>query len=386
MLLLAPIAPAGEGVTGSLITLLLYVTVSLSISFLCSVLEAVLLSVSVSHVQGLAQQGKRAGVLMQRHRKNVERPISAILTLNTVAHTVGATLAGAEAAALFGSELVGVISAVLTLLILVLSEIIPKTLGAVYAKQLIPFAAYTTQVLLVVLFPAVWVFEQMGRAMRPSHAAPTVTRSDLEVMAMISQQEGALLERENRTLRNLLHLGSVRVDDIMTPRTVVLAFDQALTVGEVIRDHGVLPYSRLPIYDETIDRVIGYVLRHDIMSHAAADRDDVRLSAIKREIIAIPDTTTVAQALDRFIAQREHIMLVVDEYGGTAGVLSLEDVFESILGIEITDESDLVADLRKLAQERSRRKFDQVLAPDPPAVPTYDSQSDTPLLQKESAA
>lgn len=360
ILLLAPIVPGVDSGGGSPGMLLFYITLAISLSFLCSILEAVLLSATPSYVEGLAQQGKRVGLLMRRHKVNVERPISAILTLNTVAHTVGATLAGAEAAAIFGNAYVGIISAILTFLVLVFSEILPKTIGAVYWRQLVPFAAYAIHVMTTLLLPAVWLFEQMTRFLRPDTHEPTVTRSDLEVLARISQQEGALLERENRILRNLLHLNAVKVYDIMTPRTVVTALDQEMTVSEVMQSYPVLSYSRIPIYDETIDNVVGYVLRHDVVQRVAHDQDNVRLKALVRPIEAIPETITVAQVLDQFIASREQILLVLDEYGGTSGVLTMEDAVESLLGIEITDESDLVADLRQLAQQRYERKFAEV--------------------------
>lgn len=360
ILLLAPIAPGVDSGGGSPGMLLFYITLAISLSFLCSILEAVLLSATPSYVEGLAQQGKRVGLLMRRHKVNVERPISAILTLNTVAHTVGATLAGAEAAAIFGNAYVGIISAILTFLVLVFSEILPKTIGAVYWRQLVPFAAYAIHVMTTLLLPAVWLFEQMTRFLRPDTHEPTVTRSDLEVLARISQQEGALLERENRILRNLLHLNAVKVYDIMTPRTVVTALDQEMTVSEVMQSYPVLSYSRIPIYNETIDNVVGYVLRHDVVQRVAHDQDNVRLKALVRPIEAIPETITVAQVLDQFIASREQILLVLDEYGGTSGVLTMEDAVESLLGIEITDESDLVADLRQLAQQRYERKFAEV--------------------------
>lgn len=356
MLLTAPIIPGGAEGSGSFTTLFLFVSLAISISFLCSILEAVLLSTSVSHIEGLVQQGKPAGHIMQRLRANVERPISAILTLNTIAHTVGATLAGAEAALIFGSDLVGLISAVLTFLILVLSEIIPKTIGAVYWKQLTTFAAYTTRALVTLLLPAVIAFEVLGRLMRPSSHEPTVTRSDLEVLAKISQKEGAILEREKRILSNLLHLSNVKVYDIMTPRTVVLALNETLTVEEALQSHP-LPYSRIPIFDDTVDNVTGYVLRHDIVQAAAADRHDTLLSSLRRPIHALPDSVSVAQVLDEFIRKKEHIALILDEYGGTEGVVTMEDAIESLLGIEITDESDLVADLRQLAQQRYQRQL-----------------------------
>ncbi len=357
ILAFTPIVTNSDASGGSVGALIFFVFLAIGTSFLCSLLEAVLLSSTISHIESLVQQGKAAGILMQRLKLNVERPISAILTLNTVAHTVGATLAGAEAAAIFGNEYVGLISALLTLLVLVFSEVIPKTVGAVYWKQLTPFAAYSIRILMIVLYPAVWVFERMTRSLRPEDHVPTVTRSDLEVLAKISQQEGTLLERENRILRNLLHLNKIKVYDIMTPRTVVTALNQDATVVEALHDQATLPYSRIPIYSENIDNVVGYVLRHDIVNQVAGDHDSVTLRELCREIHAVPETITVAQVLDEFIAEKEHIFLVLDEYGGTAGILTMEDAFESLLGIEITDESDLVADLRQLAQQRYQRKF-----------------------------
>lgn len=354
-LLQIPILAAGtagaEG-SGLLSALLLYIAIALGISFLCSVWEAVMLSTPVSHIELLVEEGNQAGLIMQKLRQNVERPISAILTLNTIAHTVGAAGAGAEATAIFGSEFFGVISAVLTLLILVFSEIIPKTLGAVYAKQLTPFTAYSLRILLFVMAPAVFAFEFITRAMRPSEDAPTVTRSELQVMARISAQEGGIQERENRIVTNLLQLADVQIETIMTPRTVVLMLQKDMTVGEAIKQHKILPYSRIPIYSETADDIKGYVLRHEIYKRVAADEHEIKLEKIAREIHAVPETNSVAHVLNEFIAKQDHIFVVIDEYGGTAGLITLEDTVETLLGIEILDESDRVADLRQLARRR----------------------------------
>lgn len=368
--LLPPAAavPAGEA-AGTLSGLLLYITLALAVSFLCSILEAALLSTSHSHIQLLIEADIRSGRLMQDHKANVERPISAILTLNTIAHTVGAAGAGAEAAAIFGSEWIGVISAVLTLLILVFSEIIPKTLGAVYWKQLTPFTAYAIRLLVLLLFPAVWAFEQLTQLMRPEEVAPTVTRSELEVLARISAEEGALQERENRILTNLLQLQNAHVYDIMTPRKVLMALREDLTVREVLEQYPVLPYSRIPIYSENMDDIGSFVLRHDIFRRGAGGQMTVTLRELGRKLHAIPETNTIARALDEFIARQQHIFLAFDEHGGTAGILTLEDCIESLLGIEITDESDIAADLRQLAQQRYSQQMallEQVEPPDKP--------------------
>ena len=350
-----PLLAAGTGGAvgaGDWSALIFYVVIALGVSFLCSIWEAAMLSTPVSYIELLVQDGHRAGKIMQKLRQNVEHPISAILTLNTIAHTVGAAGAGAEATAIFGSEYFGVISAVLTLLILVFSEIIPKTLGAVYAKPLTPFTAYSLRAMLIVFAPAVRAFEFVTRALRPSEDAPTVTRSELQVMARISAQEGGIKERENRIVNNLLQLADVQVESIMTPRTVVLMFQEQATIGDVVNTHKFLPYSRIPVYGVSADDIKGYVLRHEIYKRAAADEHTVLMREIALELEVVPETNSVAQVLDEFIAKHEHIFLVIDEYGGTAGLITLEDTVETLLGIEIMDESDHVVDLRQLARRR----------------------------------
>ncbi len=359
--IITPLLAAGTGAavgSGEWSALIFYVLVALGVSFLCSIWEAAMLSTPVSHIELLVQDKSSAGLIMQSLRQNVEHPISAILTLNTIAHTVGAAGAGAEATAIFGSEYFGLISAVLTLLILVFSEIIPKTLGAVYAKQLTPFTAYSLRALLIVFAPAVRAFEFVTRSMRPSEDAPTVTRSELQVMASISAQEGGIQERENRIVENLLKLAEVRVETIMTPRPVVLMFQEDETVGAVMTKHKFLSFSRIPIYGESTDDIKGYVLRHEIYKRAAADEHDLKMNDIARSLDVVPETNSVAQVLEAFIAKQEHIFLVFDEYGGTAGLITLEDTVETLLGIEIMDESDSVKDLRKLAQRRYQNQQD----------------------------
>lgn len=353
-LLFAPIVATESA--GSVSALVVYVSLALAFSFVCSLCEAILLSASLSHVEVTAQLGQRAGLLMRKHKENVERPISAILTLNTIAHTAGATGAGAEAAAIFGNDFITLISIILTLLILVFSEIIPKTLGAVYWKPLMPFAAYTIEVLVVLFFPFVWLFERLTSVMAPKEKEPTVTRSELEVMAQISSGEGGLEATEHLILRNLLHLGRVQVYDVMTPRTVVLAFQQDMTVEQVMKRHKVLPYSRLPIYSKSTDDIHAFVLRSDILTAAAQDQPNITLKEISRPIHSIPETMPLSKAMEEFMSRQQHIFLVFDEYGGTAGIITMEDALESLLGAEITDESDIVADLRQLAQQRYQRQ------------------------------
>lgn len=372
--------PAGD-VAGTWSGLLFYIGIALGLSFFCSILEAVLLSTSPSYVEQYLDKGSRAGRLMHKHKSNLERPISAILTLNTIAHTVGAAGAGAEAVGIFGSEFFGLISAVLTFLILVFSEIIPKTVGATYWRQLMPFAAYSIQFLVISLLPAVWFLEKTTQVLRRTDHEPTITRGDIEAMARISASEGTLQERENRILRNLLHLANIQVETIMTPRTVVFACQQDMTAREVVEAHPILAYSRIPVFNDNMDDITGFVLRHDVYQIVANDEGEKPLRDFQRSIIVVPETTDVATALNEFITRQEHIALVIDEYGGTAGVLTMEDAIETLLGIEITDESDLVTDLRKMAEvryERQRKLFTQTAKSLVPERPDFSAPSNVP--------
>lgn len=350
----API-PEGGG-TGTWQGLIIYITIAIGISFLCSILEAILLSTSVSFVESGVEQGKRSAVIMQNLKENIERPIAAILTLNTLAHTIGAAGAGAEAVAIFGDELFGIITLILTLMILVFSEIIPKTIGAAYWKPLNGIAAYIIRMLVWILFPLVWLLEQTTRLIGSPAHAPSVSRMELEAMTRLGEQEGALGEQEGRIVRNLLQLRNVQVWDIMTPRTVVLAFQRNKTVAEVLEKYPTLPYSRIPIFGENTDDVSGFVLRQDIFEAYAADEEHKTLQDFCREIKVIPESASVANAMEQFMTDQQHILLVIDEYGGTAGILTMEDTLETLLGIEITDESDLVTDLRKMAEQRYQRQ------------------------------
>ncbi|MAS36633.1 MAG: hemolysin [Anaerolineaceae bacterium] len=352
----APIVPVTGDGGGSVVSLVLYILLALGVSFTCSLCEAALFSTTHSHIELLVQGGSRVGLLLRRQKENVDRPIAAILTLNTIAHTAGAAGAGAEATLLLGNELVGLITVVLTLLILVFSEIIPKTVGALYWKPLSPVVAYVIQSMIILTLPAVWAFERMTRLMSPKEKLPTVTRSELEVMAEISSDEGALEKSEHKILTNLLHLSNAYVSDIMTPRTVMLALQEDMTVGEVLKKHKVLPYSRIPVFSETFDDIKAFVLRSDVLMEAAQDHDQVVLKSLTRPLDSVPENMTVDTVLVEFTNRQQHVFLVFDEYGGTAGIITMEDAIESLIGVEITDESDLVADLRELAQQRYQRQ------------------------------
>jgi len=342
---------AGAAVDGSYLGLVVFVAIALGVSFLCSIWEAVLLSTPRSHIGVLVEQGSAGGKQLQHMRREVDRPISAILTLNTVAHTVGAAGAGAEATALFGSAWFGVISAVLTLLILIFSEIIPKTLGTVYCRGLAPFTGVSLTWLVRLLGPVVWVLEFMTRLLKPKEQSPTVTRADLQALAAISAEEGGLDADEALTFHNLLRLEQVRVKEVMTPRTVIEYLDERATVGEVL--DGDLPrFSRLPISPHDADDISAYVLRSELLERGIKGERDTVLKDFAHPLVVVPLGASVADAFDRLLGQRHPMLLVADEFGGTAGVVTLEDTLETLLGREIMDESDRTPDLRELAREK----------------------------------
>lgn len=354
-LLFAPVNPSAEP-EGTLAGLFIYMIIALGFSFMCSMWEAGLLSSSSSYVETLANEGSNGAKIMKNLKDNVDRPIAAILTLNTLAHTIGAAGAGAQAAAVFGSEWFGLITLILTLLILIFSEIIPKTLGAVYWRQLLTFNAYSIQGLVFIFTPIVWTFQKMTNAISHGDGQTIVTRSELETMAELSSTSGSIAQSEHQILKNLLRLDEVSVNTIMTPRPVMLTFQQDTTIGDVLKNSANLPYSRIPIYDENTDDIVAFVLRYDILAAGARDEHHRPLKDFRRDIISIPETLSVAKVMTELINRKEHIALVFDEYGGTAGIITMEDAIESLIGAEITDESDIVEDLRELAQQRFERQ------------------------------
>ncbi|MFW6067037.1 MAG: CNNM domain-containing protein [Myxococcota bacterium] len=334
--------------------LLLYISVALGFSFLCSLLEAVLLSVTPSYVRSLEDKHPKAGRSLQELKSRVDRPLAAILSLNTIAHTVGAAGAGAEAQALWGSQALAAASVVLTLLILVVSEIIPKTVGALYWRQLGPWAARLLPWMILVLYPLVVLSEGLTRLLskRGRDREEVISRDELAAMAHLGAEAGVFGESETRILKNLFILGKLRVRDIMTPRTVVFSIQHATPVRDVIARARAVPFSRIPVFGENEDDVLGYVLKDEILLHAAKDELDRPVGDFRRTLLVVPDSLPVATFFERLLDHREHIALVVDEYGGVAGVASMEDVVETLLGTEIVDEADTVQDLRQMARAR----------------------------------
>lgn len=348
--------------------LVFYLLLALGVSFFCSIAEAVLLSVRPSYVAALERQGKGGARTLKRLRDNLDRPLAAILTANTIAHTVGAAGVGAQAAIVFGNQYVGLASAILTLLILVLSEIIPKTLGATYWQGLAPTLGVLIDGLTRLLHPFVLLSERLTRVLsRSGVSAFTFSRDEMEAMAQIGAEEGTLAPKEHKIVANLMTLDELSVRDIMTPRPVIFSAPEGMTVGEFFAERADQPFSRIPVYDDGPESITGYVLKTDLLIAQAKDAFDTRLGELRRDFLVCPDVLTASDVFDRLMHEKSHIALVVDEYGTVQGLVTLEDVVETLLGLEITDELDKVEDMQRLARRRWRERM-QAIGVDPDSV------------------
>ncbi len=332
--------------------LLLYVALAIGVSFLCSVMEAVLLSVTPSYVAALEREGSTVGKRLHQFKENVDRPLAAILSLNTIAHTVGAAGVGAQAAVVFGEAYTGIVAGVLTLLILVLSEIIPKTLGAVYWRTLTPALVRLLTATIIVMWPLVKLSQGLTYLLSQDQDEAAFSREEFTAMAELGEEEGVFEEKESRILRNLFRFNSLRVKDVMTPRTVIFQMPERKTIGDVVEEHDEFRFSRIPVYDDDPDDITGYVLKDEMLLRAAQEEFDVSLSEISRDILVVHETLALPDLLERLLDRLEHIALVVDEYGGVAGVVTMEDVVETLLGLEIVDEADSVEDMQALARKQ----------------------------------
>ncbi len=336
-----------------MILLLCYALLALGVSFLCSMLEASLLSIPRSHVESLANSGVGWAKSLREMKAQVDRPLSAILTLNTIAHTVGAAGVGAEAADEFGNAAVGVASAVMTVLILLLSEIIPKTLGTVHAKKLGAFTVYATRWMMYLTYPILIALEQVNRLFGRSSHQPAISQAELAATLHLGKESGVIDEGEYRTVLNLMALDDTPVGDVLTPRTVLAAFPQDSIVAEVLTEKDKLEFTRIPVYGKSLDEITGYVMRASLYESQYRGKSDVPLHSLARPIDVVPKQASVGAAMETMLSTRKHILLVVDEFGGVEGIVTLEDALETLLGREIVDETDLTADLRELARQRA---------------------------------
>ena len=334
-----------------MILLLIYVALALGVSFLCSILEAVLLSITPAYVAVAQQQGTPAAAKMKALKRDIDRPLAAILSLNTIAHTVGAAGAGAQAATVFADVPMGVVSGILTLAILVISEIIPKTLGAVHWKALAPWVVRVLGPIMWSMWPLVKLSEGITKLLSKKKSS-SVSREELSALAKLGHEQGVLEENESRILHNLFRFSSLTTRSIMTPRIVLFALPANSTVAETLEEHRELRFTRIPLFGENRDQVSGFVLKTDILLAAAKGEAQSKLTELKRELIVVSDDLPLPTLLSRLLDQREHVALVVDEFGGTAGLVTMEDAVETLLGLEIVDESDSVENMQELARKK----------------------------------
>jgi CBS domain containing-hemolysin-like protein len=351
--------------------LLFYAFISVFFSFLCSILEAVLLSINPTFINLKKKEGKAYAKTLETLKKDVDKPLIAILTLNTMAHTVGAILVGVQAkvayADLYGTTqrillgieftedvMVGVVSTLMTILILVASEIIPKTIGATHWKQLANFTAKVlkTMVLILKWTGLLWVLQLFTKLVGgKGHHGSVLSREDFTAMADIAQEEGVFQESESIIIKNLLKFDEILAKDVMTPRTVMKIAPENRTIKDFFDDNPKLRFSRIPIYKEKADDITGFVLKDTVMEEVINENGNCPLSSIKREILVINRNKPIPDLFETFISKRQHIALVVDEYGSVSGLVTMEDVIETLLGLEIVDESDKDEDLQSLARE-----------------------------------
>lgn len=350
--------------------LVFYAIISVFFSFICSILEAVLLSVTPTFINIKKQENKPYALDLEILKKDVDKPLIAILTLNTIAHTVGAILVGVQAKVayvelygttsrtLFGIKftedlMVGVVSTLMTILILVASEIIPKTIGATYWKQL---AHFTTKALHVLIFPLkwtglLWILQLTTKLIGGTGHGSVLSREGFLAMTEIAHEEGVFHESESKIIKNMIALKDVLTKNIMTPRTVMKIADETMTVQDFFSENQTLRFSRIPIYRDSEDNIIGLVLKDDVYKEMANNNGHKKLSDIKRNIIVTSRNLPIQKLLDQLVENKNHMALVVDEYGSVSGLVTMEDVIETLLGVEIMDESDNVADLQMLARK-----------------------------------
>jgi CBS domain containing-hemolysin-like protein len=332
--------------------LLFYLFIALGVSFLCSLLESVILSITPAYAASFEKQSPRTGDLLRRLKKDIDRPLAAILSLNTIAHTIGAAGVGAQSVVVFGSGSVAVTAAVLTFLILVLSEIIPKTLGALYWRDWSPAAARLLQIMIWLMYPLVFLSMKLTQLLSRGKTVRSISSEELQAIADLGLKEGFFREQEFRIIKNLPRLRQLRAEDIMTPRTVMFKLPADTTVGEVVAAYPDIKFSRIPIYRDNPDESDAFVLKSDIYMEASRNHPNKKLKDLRRDLPAVPESVNLIRLFEQLLKQRQHAALVVDEHGGTAGILTLEDIIETLLGIEIVDETDGVADMRAMARQR----------------------------------
>ena len=308
----------------------------------------------MSFISMKENEGNKTATLMKRYKNNVDRPVGAILSLNTIAHTIGSAGVGAESIKIFGEEYFGLISAILTLLILVLSEIIPKTIGASYWRSLAMTSTKIIRVLIFITYPLVLLSEVITKIFTPKNHQVSVSREEVSAMVDVGTTEGIFRESESKIIKSCIHLAGVKAREIMTPSIVVETANTSLTIKEFY-DQQTWNFSRIPVYDTNKDYIVGYVLKDMVLKALSDDKFDTKLSDMVRPILSFNEDDSVYQIWEKMLEKREHISIIVDEYGCLRGVVSMEDIIETMTGVEIVDEDDVAVDMQAFAKEKSRR-------------------------------
>jgi CBS domain containing-hemolysin-like protein len=333
-----------------MILLLIYISIALSVSFLCSILEAVLLSITPSYIAAEEARGRRNGLLWRQYKTDIDRPLAAILSLNTIAHTVGAAGAGAQATALFGAAYFGLISALLTLLILVVSEIIPKTLGALFWRQLSPPCAIILRFIVWSMYPLVLMAQGITRLLSRGAGTHSISREEFVALAEVAVNEGILDRKEARAVASLIRFRSLQARDVMTPRLVIFSLAESAIVRDVVDSNVEILFSRIPVYADEADNITGYIRKDELML-AMARSPDAALSSLRRELFAVPESLATSELLQKLTEMHLQISLIINEYGSVMGLVTMEDLIETMLGMEIVDETDAAVDMQALARE-----------------------------------
>ncbi len=335
--------------------LILAAGIAILVSAFCSIIEAALYSVPQSQIEVLVQSGKTSGPILKRLKKDIDQPITAILTLNTIANTMGAAVAGASAAAFFGEEYLGIFSVFFTLAILLLSEILPKTAGVAYSRELAPLFAKPLDLLITVMKPLIWLCRAVTKIIPRNRGAALVSIEEIQAVAFLGRKAGEIDPQQEKVIANILELQDKTVRQIMTPRTVTFSLDEHMSLAESLTmKEQWTRHSRVPVYDEDPDNIVGIVLSRDVFLNLSEDRDTLQLSEIRQPVHFVPEAAPLNKILLEFFEKRTHLFTVVDEYGSFTGVISLEDIIEEIVGREIIDESDRAGDLREYARHRKR--------------------------------
>jgi len=335
--------------------LFIYISLTVGISFLCSIAESTILSLNMSHINVIKKDRETVGTLLEKLKKELDVSIASILIFNTIANTLGAAAIGAEAAKLLGMEWVLYVSIALTFAILFFSEIIPKTIGAVYYKELAPVVAYLIKSFIFLSYPLIYITLFVTKKISKDNSYHAITREELLETALLVEDGGHIDEKESDFIENVLKLNKSKVSDILTPRSVVFAVDKSMSLEDVLKTEGIKKFSRIPVYDGSIDNIIGDLLSKEVFQKAIESTEG-GIEDLIGPVFSIHENIPVSYALDMFIKRKEHMFLVTDSYGQTEGIVTLEDCIETLLGLEIMDESDTTEDMRKLAKDRMKKR------------------------------